>query len=61
MIDPHVSRAIARQTDDLVTKNGLGPTGMDGVAAAYPKQGDGWVDTRTRNARKLAERLGKDA
>lgn len=31
---------------------------MDGLAAAYLKQGDGWVGTRTRNARKLAERLG---
>lgn len=30
-----------------MTKNGLGPTGMDGVAAAYPKQGNGWVGTRT--------------
>ena len=26
---------------------------MDGLAAAYLKQGDGWVGTRTRNARKL--------
>lgn len=34
---------------------------MDGLAAAYLKQGDGWVGTRTRNARKLAERLGRDA
>lgn len=34
---------------------------MDGLAAAYLKQGDGWVGTRTRNARKLAERLGGDA
>lgn len=46
MIDPHVRRAIARQTDDLVTKDGLGPTGMDGLAAAYPKQGNGWAATR---------------
>ncbi len=34
---------------------------MDGLAAAYLKQGDGWVGTRTRNAWKLAERLGGDA
>lgn len=31
---------------------------MDGLADAYLKQGDGWVATRTRNVRKLAERLG---
>lgn len=34
---------------------------MDGLAAAYLKQGDGWVATRTRNVRKLAERLGGDS
>lgn len=32
---------------------------MDGLAAAYLKQGDGWVATRTRNVRKLAERLAE--
>lgn len=30
---------------------------MDGLAAAYLKQGDGWVATSTQNVRKLAERL----
>lgn len=34
---------------------------MDGLAATYLKQGDGWVATRTRNVRKLAERLGGDS
>lgn len=34
---------------------------MDGLAAAYLKQGDGWVATRTRNVRKPAERLGGDS
>lgn len=48
MIDPHVRRTIARQTDDLMTKDGLGPTGMDGLAAAYPKQGSGWAATRAQ-------------
>lgn len=61
MIDPHVRRTIARQTDDLVTKDGLGPTGMDGLAAAYPKQGNGWAATSTQTVRELAERLDGDA
>lgn len=61
MIDPHVRLAIARQTDDLVTEDGLGPTGMDGVAAAYPKQGNGWAATRAQTVRELAERLDGDA
>lgn len=30
---------------------------MDGLAAAYLKQGDGWVSTRTQDVWKLAERL----
>lgn len=34
---------------------------MDGLAAAYLKQGDGWVSTSTQDVRKLAERLGGDA
>ena len=34
---------------------------MDGLAAAYLKQGDGWVGTRTQDVWKLAERLGGDA
>lgn len=61
MIDPHVRRAIARQTDDLMTKDGLEPTGMDGVAAAYLKRGNGWVATRAQTVRELAERLDGDA
>ncbi len=32
-----------------------------GLAAAYLKQGDGWVSTSTQDVRKLAERLGGDA
>lgn len=44
-------RRLAERTED----------DMDGLAVAYLKQGDGWVGTRTRNARKLAERLGGDA
>lgn len=31
---------------------------MDGLAAAYLKQGDGWVSTSTQDVWKLAERLG---
>lgn len=34
---------------------------MDGLAAAYLKQGDGWVSTSTQDVRKLAERLGGNA
>lgn len=34
---------------------------MDGLAAAYLKQGDGWVSTSTQDVWKLAERLGGDA